>query len=219
MVSTPDGLIAGFPHSTLLEVTGEPTFEDLNITRRLLNSNTMSVSSYEGGGRPGHLSLIMTNAENFTVTADVFLPPENPGPAATIVSGMMGIQIAEMGRLHTAATRVYRTYHNVDQAFKKILIETFEDQYLNALSDEIVGYTNCMSLQLLTHLLTYCAMNYERLNTPNDPNQLIGNLFQQIQDARAFAVVGGQPYGDVMIVHVAFTLVFNTVLFHDACRA
>jgi hypothetical protein len=52
-----------------------------------------------------------------------------------------------------------------------------------------------------------------------DPNQPIENLFQHIQDARSFAVVGGQPYVDAMIVNVAFTLVFNTGLFPDACRA
>jgi hypothetical protein len=122
---------------------------------------------------------------------------------------------------------VYRTYHNVDQAIKKLIIESFDDTYLNALSDEIVGYANCTSLQLLTHRLTYYAMiaptelppNYERLNTPYDPNQPIETLFQQIQDALSFAVAGGQPYGAAMIVNVAYTLVFNTGLFPDAYRA
>jgi hypothetical protein len=91
---------------------------------------------------------------------------------------------------------VYHTYHNVDQAIKNFIIESFEDAYLNALSDEIVGYDNCTSLQLLTHLLTYYAMiapteltqNYERHNTPYDPNQPIETLFQKIQDAQAFAL-------------------------------
>jgi hypothetical protein len=122
---------------------------------------------------------------------------------------------------------VYCTYHNVDQAIKKLIIESFDDAYLNALSDEIMGYTNCTSLQLLTHLLTHYAMiapteltqNYERLNAPYDPNQPIETLFQKIQDARAFAVAGEQPYGAAMIVNVAYTLVFNTGLFPDACRA
>jgi hypothetical protein len=50
-------------------------------------------------------------------------------------------------------------------------------------------------------------------------NQLINNLFQQIQDVRSFAVAGGQPCGDAMIVNVALTLVFNTGLFPDACCA
>jgi hypothetical protein len=81
---------------------------------------------------------------------------------------------------------VYRTYHNVDQAIKKLIIESFYDAYLNDLSDKIVGYTNCTSLQLITHLLTYYAMiapteltqNYERLNTPYNPNLPIETLFQ-----------------------------------------
>jgi hypothetical protein len=61
--------------------------------------------------------------------------------------------------------------------------------------------------------------NYEHLNIPYDPNQPIETLFQKIQDARAFAVAGGQPYGAAMIVNMAYTLVFNTGLFPDACRA
>jgi hypothetical protein len=66
---------------------------------------------------------------------------------------------------------------------------------------------------------TELTQNYERLNTPYDPTQPIETLFQQIQDARAFAFAGGQPYGAAMIVNVAYTLVFNTWLFPDACRA
>jgi hypothetical protein len=62
------------------------------------------------------------------------------------------------------------------------------------------------------------TQSYERLNMPYDPNQPIENLFQKIQYARAFVVVGGQPYGDAVSVKVAFTLVFNTGLFPDACH-
>jgi hypothetical protein len=78
--STPDELIAGFPHSSLPKVTGEPTFEDLKVIRRLLNTNAMSVASYEGGGRHGHLGIIMTNEEYFATAVDVFPVPANPGP-------------------------------------------------------------------------------------------------------------------------------------------
>jgi 6-pyruvoyl-tetrahydropterin synthase len=156
--STPDELIAGFPQSSLPKVTGEPTFEYLKVIRRLLNTNDMSVASYEGGGRHGHLGIIMTNEEYFAIAVDVFPVPANPGPSAAVVAGMTAAVIAETTRLHREATQVYLTYHNVDQAIKKLIIESFDDAYLNALSDEIVGYANCKSLQLLTHLLTYYAM-------------------------------------------------------------
>jgi hypothetical protein len=225
--STPDELIAGFPYSSLPKVTGEPTFEDLKVIRRLINTNAMSVVSYEGGGRHGHLGIIITNEEYFAIAVDVFPIPNNPGPSAAVVTGMTATVIAETTQLHREATQVYRTYHNVDQAIKKLIVKSFNDTYLNALSDEIVGYANCTSLQLLTRLLTYYAMlapteltqNYERLNTPYDPNQPIETLFQQIQDARAFSVAGGQSYGAAMIVNVAYTLIFNTGVFPDACRA
>jgi hypothetical protein len=225
--STPDELIVGFPHSSLPKVTVEPTFEDLKVIWRLLNTDAMSVASYEGGGHHGHLGIIMTNEEYFAVAVDVFPVPNNPGTSAAVAAGMTTAVKAETARLHKQATQVYRTYHNVDQAIKKLIIESFDDAYLNALSDKIVGYANCTSIQLLTHLLTYYAMitpteltqNYKRLNTPCDPNQPIETLFQKIQDARAFAVGGGQPCGAAMIVNVAYTLVFNTGLFPDACQA
>jgi hypothetical protein len=225
--SSPDELIAGFLHSSLPQVTGEPTFEDLKVIRRLLNTTAMSISSYAGGGHHGYLCIIMKNEEYFAIAADIFTVPNNPGSSAEVVAGMTAAVIVKMTGLHREATQVYRTDHKMDQAIKNLIIKAFDDAYPNALSDEIVGYANCTSLQLLTHLLTYYAMiapseltqNYERLNTPYDPNQPIKTLFQKIQDALAFAVAGGQPYGNAMIINVAYTLVFNTGLFPDACRA
>jgi hypothetical protein len=168
----------------------------------------------------------MKNEEYLAIAVDVFPVPTNPGPSSAVVAGMTAAVIAETTRLHCEATQVYRTYHNVDQAIKKLIIEAFDDPYFNALSDEIVGYASCTSLQILTHLLTYYAMivpteltqNYERLNTPYDPNQPIETLFQQIQDALAFAVAvaGSQPCSAVRIVNVAYTLVFNAGLSTDA---
>jgi hypothetical protein len=109
---TPDELIAGFPHSHLLKVTGEPTFEDLKVIRRLLNTDTMSVASYEVGGRHGNLGIIITHEEYFTLAVNVFPIPNNPGPSAAVVAGMMAAVITEMTRLHQEETQVYRTYHN-----------------------------------------------------------------------------------------------------------
>jgi hypothetical protein len=65
---------------------------------------------------------------------------------------------------------------------------------------------------------TELTQNYERLNAQYDPTQPIETIFQQVQDDQAFAVSGGQPYRAAMIVNVAYTLVFNTGLFPDACR-
>jgi hypothetical protein len=143
MASTPDELVAGFPQTSIPKVRREQTCEDLKIIIWLLNTTAMRVSSHEGGWRYGHLGLIMTTAKCFAVASDVLPPPTNQGSVATIVVGMTADHIIETNRLHTEATRVYRTYHTVDQAFTKMIIDAFEDPYLNALSNEIVGYANC----------------------------------------------------------------------------
>jgi hypothetical protein len=184
--STPDELIAGFPYNILLKVTGKPMIEDLKIIRRYLNNNAMICLSYEGGVRHSHLGLIMMNDEYFTLATDVFTAPENPGATHVHAKNATATQITEANRARKYATRIYRTYNNVDQLFKKLIVDAFEDQFLNALSDEVVGYTNHTSLDLLTHLITYYAMitrteltqNYNWLNTPYDLNQPIESLFQ-----------------------------------------
>jgi hypothetical protein len=171
--------------------------------------------------------LIMTNGDYFALAMGVFTAPGNPGATHVQPDNSTAARVAEANRAHMEAIRVYSTYNNVDQAFKKLIIDAFEDQFLNALSDKVVGDANHTSLDLLTHLLTYYAtiapnkltQNYDRLNTPYDPNQPTESLFQQIQYAWAFAIAGGQPYGDAIIVNVAYTIVFNTGLFPDACRA
>jgi hypothetical protein len=94
--STLDELIAGFPHSSHPKVTGEPTFKDLKFIRWLLNTNAMSVVSYEGGGCHGHLGIIMTNEAYFGIVVDVFPMPKIPGPSAAVVAGMMAAVKAEM---------------------------------------------------------------------------------------------------------------------------
>jgi hypothetical protein len=76
--STPNELIAGFLHNILPKVTGKPTSDDLKIICHYLNTNSMSVSSYKGGGRQGHLDLIMTNDDYFALATDIFTALENP---------------------------------------------------------------------------------------------------------------------------------------------
>jgi hypothetical protein len=94
------------------------------------------MSSYEGGGLHGHLGIIMTNNEYFAVATDVFPNPENPVDMAKIVTGMMASQFTEANQAHVEATRIYHTYHNMDQAFKKLIIDAFKDPFLNALSEK-----------------------------------------------------------------------------------
>jgi hypothetical protein len=45
------------------------------------------------------------------------------GPSAAVAAGMTAAVIAETTQLHKEATKVYRTYHKVDQDIRKLIIE------------------------------------------------------------------------------------------------
>jgi hypothetical protein len=92
--STPDELIVGFPHSSLPKVAVEPTFDDIKVIWRLLNTHAMSIPSYVYRSRNGHLRISMMNEEYFAIAADVFPVPDNPGALPEVVVGTTAAVIA-----------------------------------------------------------------------------------------------------------------------------
>jgi hypothetical protein len=70
----------------------------------------------------------------------------------------------------------------MDRAFKKLIIDTFEDLFINALSNETVYYTNQTSLECITHLLMYYFMiapkrSHRTITVSYDPNLPVGTVF------------------------------------------
>jgi hypothetical protein len=55
----------------------------------------MSVYSYEGGSLHGPLGIILMKDDCFVVATDVFPAAANPGGMATILVGVMAVQITE----------------------------------------------------------------------------------------------------------------------------
>jgi hypothetical protein len=60
--------------------------------------------------------------------------------------------------------------------------------------------------------------NYERMCQTYEPSSPIEDLFRQMQDGRAYAQAGQQPYGKQQIINIAYALVFNTGVYSDACK-
>jgi hypothetical protein len=56
-------IVNGFPNPVLPKIDNDPTFEDIQVTTRLLNANGISVRSMMGGGAHGHLGIIMNQVE------------------------------------------------------------------------------------------------------------------------------------------------------------
>jgi hypothetical protein len=122
--------------------------------------------------------------------------------------------------------RAYRLANNVDKACCKSILDAFDDKFIAARSDSVVRYANKTAISLITHFKDCYAFispielvaNYERMCQTYDPSRTIEDLFRQMQDGRAYAQAGQQPYGKQQVVNIVYALVYNTGVYGDACR-
>jgi hypothetical protein len=191
-----------------------------------LNANAASVQSNLGDGLVGLLYLTITPAEYNALSATEFIPPENPGATPTIPYAATVSQLATLLREHKAATNLFKEYIATDKALKQQVIAAVDTMYLKTLRNRITGFATATTLELLTHLYTaYDRLtpadlqgNDTRLGQPYDPNQPIEALFDQIEEAISLAAAAQAPYNAAQIVSIAYTLVFTTGMFPEACR-
>ena len=221
-----DKVVDGFPHPTVVPILGVPNYESIAALNLKLNANAASVQSNLGDGLLGLLYLTITPAEYNTLSAIAFEPPANPGSAPEVPDDATDNQIAAIVRTHSTALQLFREYTATDKALKQQVISSIGDLYLKTLSHRITGYANTTTLQMLTHLYaTYGRLspsdlqaNDARLRQQYDPHQPIEAFFDQVEHAVSLAAAAQAPYSQAQIISIAYTLMFSTGMFPEACR-
>jgi hypothetical protein len=144
--------------------------------------------------------------------------PPNPGATTEIPDAATPVSAQNLIHAHTENTRAYRLDNNVDKACCKAILDDFDDKFLAARADPVVRYANETAISLITHLKECYAFispielvaKYERMCQSYEPICPIEDIFKQIQDGRAYARAGQQPYGTQQIINIAYALIFNT---------
>jgi hypothetical protein len=222
-----DKILQSFPLQDVPPLVGEPTFDSINSLHRILKANAASVPSALGGGVLGHLALVIPPTEYATLCPTPFTTPINPGPTPVhAIAGATAAQLAAEDRLHTESLRIWNLYQNTDKALKRQLLSTVESIYVRALSNRNTGFANVTTLALIQHLLRVHGRitahdleeNFTRFKKPWDPNAPFETLIEQMDDAVDFANAGGIPISAPQLINTAYTLLFNTGAFADACR-
>jgi hypothetical protein len=60
--STVEYVLASFPHPILPTVEGEPDYQTIHATRKVLQANSQAIDTHLGGCTLGHLGLIISDA-------------------------------------------------------------------------------------------------------------------------------------------------------------
>jgi hypothetical protein len=159
-------IINGFPNPVLPNIDSEPTFEDIQITNRLLNANAISIPSMAGGGAHGNLGIIMSQVEHEAISASPWVEPFNPNAIPIIPPCTNTVDAAHLARMHAGCHRIYTNRINVDQSLKKLILEAYDNMYTSQLEDYLLQYANRSSPEILMHLKqTYGFINPTQLNS------------------------------------------------------
>jgi len=216
-----DGITADFPHPILKKIHGEPTRKEIVELHKKLCENAAAVTSNLGGGKHGHLALILSDKDFLEEAKHAFEAPKNPGddpPTTTKPEDQPSVNDR-----HKRQQRIFEKYGNTDKALKKQIEATVEEDFLSTLRNELTGFNQVTALQMIHHLyVTYGEIdevdideNLVAMMKPYDPELTLATLTNQLEKGRAFAQMGLQTISENMMVTKGITLLANTAVFND----
>jgi hypothetical protein len=123
------------PNPILPNIDHETTFEDIQVTTRLLHANAISIPSMAGGGTHGHVGSIMTQVEYAKISTSPWLEPNNPNMGPIIPPVVIAVDAAQIARMHAECRRIYTNRINVDQKLKKLILEAYDNMHPSQLED------------------------------------------------------------------------------------
>jgi hypothetical protein len=129
--ATVKNIMSSFPHPLLPTVQGEPDYQTIHATRKLLQANSRAIDTHLGDGTLGHLGLIISDvsyamiAPTTEARPKLWTTPQAPGRAPSTTDGTAG-QISAARHIWEEDVKTYRTYTSMQQALKKQIISVFE---------------------------------------------------------------------------------------------
>jgi hypothetical protein len=110
-------------------------------------------------------------------------------------------------------------------SFEKQIISVFEPMYFDVLNDNMVGFANISTMDIMDHLFgaygnitaVDLEINFEHMCRAWDPQQPVEYLFKQIQDCADYSEAGGVLIGHPQKINVGYAKIFANVHFMSAC--
>ena len=111
-----------------------------------------------GGGNHGHLGLVLKDARYLAIAGVVFNRPNYPGVYDVNIAGNAANAVrARAEAEHRALIQQYEVFKGVEKRLKNLIVEAVDEDYLEGIKDDIVGYINVTPLEMIQHLQTTTA--------------------------------------------------------------
>ena len=219
-------ITTGFPRPTVDPILGLPTYVTIKELHVQLNANAASIFTNLGDGQHGYLRLTVSDAQYNSVSAVPFVAPVNPGATVTYPFNATSARTRQADDAHDKAYRLFKDYTLADKALKQLFLGAIEEKYYRVLRNDLIGYANVTTRDLIKHFYTgygditsaQLADNDVKLRSVYDPNQPIESLYEQIDNAIAFATSADNEYTDKHTVSIGYAIKFQTGVYADGCK-
>ena len=146
---------AMFKDSFVMKIDWQPCDNYLNQLEHDFSAIATSISTTNGGELHGHIGLIVKETDYiiFSCNDECFIHPVNPSVYPTTVRPRPAFCDQQVAK-HKVKIVEFETYLGVKTALWDLITKAVNKEWLEALWDEKLGFTNIMPLQMLNHLCT-----------------------------------------------------------------
>ena len=213
------------PEGTKIGFDAPPTpFEVRTLTAELY-ANARCVHSPAGGGAHGHLGMVMPAAQyNALPGAVAWVQPVYP--PVPVFAGGVDARAAIQAEYDTNKKH-YATTTQVTTDLRSQLIAAINNDYIEVLKNELLGYAEVTPAQILAHITAshgtittdHLDQNMERLTAAWDPSKPIETIFTNAHRCRQFAEAGGDPITEATAIREILKVLEKSGVFTDGIKA
>ena len=130
-----------FPIKNIPMIIGDPSYKAINELREAWYANAAAIPTYIGGGRNGHIVLIIDASVYANVATTAYSRPADPSPYAQHEPGDSAAARADSNEIHKEVRIIYDLDKNANTALKQEIIAAVEETYLSTKNSSTWNFT------------------------------------------------------------------------------
>ena len=136
------------------KIDGQPQDEDVSKLARELTEIAASFPTSNGGGSHGHIGMLMTDTEYQAISTggQPFVIPTNPGAYPVHVDPNDAVQRERQIADHKLERKEFETYLGVASGLRAKIQEAVDEEWLEGIRHEQLGFTHLTPMQLMDHI-------------------------------------------------------------------
>jgi hypothetical protein len=203
-----EDIMARFKTTTLTKIEGEPTYIEMDNIRDELYRNAMAIKSCFGGGKLGHLGMIMQPVLYTIEAGEAWSVAQSSGTYPTFEPGATEHEKKAKMATFIVVEKAIKVEDVMQNLLRNQVLEAVDPEYYMELEHSIFQYDQVSVMELLTHLFKNYAKIGDQLLENNkelyaeapDLSKPIDVYFRKQEKCQKLSADGGNPISEVDMV-------------------